>query len=304
MKPLQLIKNFAKKLIKKLTNSSSSSSINPSDLERIDDLSSIGSRTVLLVRHRPTNQLYALKIIYGFNEEIAREIEILRTTDNPFIIRCIGIFHSRDDIRILLEYMDKGHIGRIGRVPESTLANITYQILQGLAYLHGQKIIHRDLKPENILINGQNEVKISDFGLSRFLTGEIRICSSVVGTIKYMSPERLEKEPYDGYASDIWSFGISILECHLGRFPVGVYDNYSDCIMHGTFSGESPANTSEKFKSFIKCCLKIEPSERWTAQQLLNHPFITERDGGGNAQPFNDRNPQAASSSSSIHRHP
>ncbi|XP_058113270.1 mitogen-activated protein kinase kinase 5-like [Magnolia sinica] len=270
-----------------ISSPSSSSSIIrfiPSDLDHIKILGIGGSSIVHLVSHRPTNQLYALKIIYGPSVEILRETQILCATNSPFIVYCHGHFPRGYDFHLILDYMDRGHIGLIAGVLEPTLANMAYQILQGLAYLHGRNIIHRDLKPTNILINSQNQIKICDFGSSCFVIGGVPVCTSHVGTFQYTCPQRLKREPYDGYASDIWSFGISILECYLGRFPVSRRDALWYCIMHGKLSDASPprapADSSEKFQSFINCCLQIEQFERWTAQQLLNHPFITGQDEG------------------------
>ena len=93
------------------------------------------------------------------------------------------------------------------------------QCLNGLRFLHKVKHqIHRDLKPENILMNSLGEVKLTDFGISKQLGSTIDFASSFIGTMTYMSPERIQCKPYT-YASDIWSFGIIVYEMAVGSLP-------------------------------------------------------------------------------------
>lgn len=244
-----------------------------------------------MVRHRLSGRLFALKVIYGNHEDavrrqILREIAILRTADNPFVVRCHGMYDHAGEIQILLEYMDGGSLDGRHIQSEPLLADVARQVLGGLAYLHRQRIVHRDIKPSNLLINGSQRVKIADFGVSRILAQTMDPCNSSVGTIAYMSPERINTDlnqgAYDGYAGDIWSFGLSILQFYLGRFPFG--DNLGRqgdwaslmCAICYSNPPEAPATASAEFRSFISYCLQKEPARRPTAAQLLQHPFITK----------------------------
>merc|ERR1711990_648573 len=97
-------------------------------------------------------------------------------------------------------------IRKHGRIPERILAHVTYQILWGLAYLKFENRFHRDIKPANILCNSRGNVKLTDFGIAREMENSIQMAKTFVGTFKYMSPERMQSEPYN-YKSDIWSLG-------------------------------------------------------------------------------------------------
>ncbi|CAN6573824.1 unnamed protein product [Malus baccata var. baccata] len=272
--------------------------INFSELERSNRIGSGTGGTVYKAIHRPTGRVYALKVIYGNHDDavrhqICREIEILRDVDNPNVVKCHDMFDHNGEIQVLLEYMDGGslegqHIGN-----EKALSDLARQILSGLAYLHRRKIVHRDIKPSNLLINARNQVKIADFGVSRILAQTMDPCNSSVGTIAYMSPERINTDlnhgQYDGYAGDIWSLGVSILEFYMGRFPFSVARGgdwaslmWAICMSHPP---EAPHSASREFRHFIACCLQREPSKRLSAVQLLQHPFISGNGGGQPQQP-------------------
>ncbi|KAL6496893.1 Dual specificity mitogen-activated protein kinase kinase 4 [Orobanche gracilis] len=272
--------------------SSSSASSLPLSYAELDRISRIGSGaggTVYKVLHRPTGKLYALKVIYGNHEDavrvqMCREIQILRDVDNPNVVKCHNLFDHSGEIQVLLEYMDKGSLEGTHIPLEPSLSDVASQVLYGLYYLHKRKIVHRDIKPSNLLINSRRVVKIADFGVSRVLAQTMDPCNSSVGTIAYMSPERINTDlnhgQYDGYAGDIWSFGVSILEFYLGKFPFGVgrQGDWASlmCAICMSQPPEAPPSASPEFRDFIACCLQRDPAKRWTAGKLLRHPFILQ----------------------------
>ncbi|XP_042031371.1 mitogen-activated protein kinase kinase 5-like [Salvia splendens] len=258
-----------------------------SELERVSRIGSGAGGTVYKVLHRPTAKIYALKVIYGNHEDavrnqMRREIQILRDVDNPNVVRCHNLIDHNGEIQVLLEFMDRGSLESRHIPNESPLSDLSRQILCGLHYLHRRKIVHRDIKPSNLLINSRAIVKIADFGVSRILAQTMDNCNSSVGTIAYMSPERINTDlnhgRYDGYAGDIWSLGVSILEFYLGKFPfsVGRHGDWASlmCAICLSQPPEAPPTASREFRDFIACCLQRDPARRWTAAQLLRHPFI------------------------------
>ena len=261
------------------------------ELERVRRIGSGAGGTVWMVRHRPTGRPYALKVLYGNHDDavrrqITREIAILRTAEHPAVVRCHGMYEQAGELQILLEYMDGGSLDGRRIAAEPFLADVARQVLSGIAYLHRRHIVHRDIKPSNLLIDSGRRVKIADFGVGRILNQTMDPCNSSVGTIAYMSPERINTDlndgAYDGYAGDIWSFGLSILEFYLGCFPLG--ENlgkqgdwavlmfaicYSD-------SPQAPRTASSDFKDFISLCLQKNPANRPPAMRLLQHPFVAQ----------------------------
>ncbi|KAK8630099.1 hypothetical protein V6N13_078910 [Hibiscus sabdariffa] len=261
--------------------------INLSEIVRVNRIGSGAGGTVYKVVHRPSSRVYALKVIYGNHEEsvrrqICREIEILRDVDHPNIVKCHEMYDQNGEIQVLLEFMDVGSLEGAHISNEQNLSDLSRQILNGLNYLHRRHIVHRDIKPSNLLINSKKNVKIADFGVSRILDQTMDPCNSSVGTIAYMSPERINTDlnqgQYNGYAGDIWSFGVSILEFYLGKFPfaVGRQGDWASlmCAICMSQPPEAPPTASFEFRHFISCCLQMDPTRRLTAAQLLQHPFI------------------------------
>ena len=131
----------------------------------------------------------------------------------------------------------------------------------GQNYLHEKKIIHRDIKPENILINSQGQVKIADLGISKMKNTNISQLQSTIGSQKYMSNTRTQGSGY-GFEEDIWSFGITILECAIQRYPYQKYFNSKNelnsfnlnLVIMNKSPEKLPNNYSEEFKD---CLAKI-----------------------------------------------
>jgi serine/threonine protein kinase len=176
-------------------------------------------------------------------------------------------------------------------IPEEVLASIFKLLLNGLDYLHRQlRVVHRDVKPSNVLYNKEGCIKISDFGISAMLDSSTAQAATFIGTVTYMSPERLEGESYS-FSADIWSVGILALELVKGHNPYWdsaesiPSDMYYDILHRLRTAGppqllpqNPPENFkplySEEFSSFISLCLQGAKQSRPSAKQLLNHDWI------------------------------
>jgi mitogen-activated protein kinase kinase len=162
---------------------------------------------------------------------IIMELDVLHRCLSPFIIDFYGAFFQEGAVYICMEYMDGGSIDKLygDGIPEAILRKITLSTVMGLKTLKEEhNIIHRDVKPTNILANSRGQIKICDFGVSGNLVASI--AKTNIGCQSYMAPERITSggiaqagaNPGGGtYSaqSDIWSLGLSIIECAMGRYP-------------------------------------------------------------------------------------
>lgn len=89
--------------------------------------------------------------------------------------------------------------------------------------------MHRDIKPDNILVNSKGFVKLTDFGIGKVMESEEFLAGTFVGTMNYMSPERMEGEKYQ-YEGDIWSLGIVLIELATGSYPFKEVPNFLEML--------------------------------------------------------------------------
>ena len=173
-----------------------------------------------------------------------RELVTMYGVDHEKIVTCHNVFYSNSSFHLVMELMDGGSLlDALSRgsatsdagMPPAALAAIAVDVLAALAFLHDDlQVIHRDIKPGNILLSSNGRAKLGDLGIAT-RPGEVSVdprgdaaaygcgCSTPavewIGTMKYMSPERLSGDRYS-FSADIWSLGIVLLEAALARYPL------------------------------------------------------------------------------------
>ncbi|KAK1418570.1 hypothetical protein QVD17_27715 [Tagetes erecta] len=262
------------------------------DLETIKVIGKGSGGVVQLVRHKWVGTLFALKVIQmniqeEIRKQIVQELKINQASQCPHVVVCYHSFYHNGAISLVFEYMDRGSLADVTKqvktILEPYLAVVCKQVLQGLVYLHNERhVIHRDIKPSNLLVNQKGDVKITDFGVSAMLATSMGQRDTFVGTYNYMSPERISGGAYD-YKSDIWSLGLVILECAIGRFPYiqsedqQVWPSFYE-LLEAIVAKPPPSAPSDQFSpefcSFVSSCIQKDPKDRSSALDLLSHPFI------------------------------
>ena len=169
-------------------------------------------------------------------------------------------------------------------LPPSTILNFASQLLTTLSFLHRSSIVHRDLKCANVLVSYDDhgtldKCQICDFGFSERLSFDGTCSSKSVGSSRWMAPEVHDSLPAD-WRSDIWSFGMLLLELLTGKLPyhnILVLDvpkemskrSLPDMPWRPIGSDPTQQTYFEKLKQVILSCLVFEPSDRPTADFLL-----------------------------------
>eukprot|EP00977_Amphora_coffeiformis_P007949 scaffold1793_cov173-Amphora_coffeaeformis.AAC.4 len=165
---------------------------------------------------------------------LLKELKTLCILQSEYLVTLHGAFLQEDTIFMVMEMMDGGSLhdffhhqhGR--RISDQFIATMALQVLLGLTHLHSNQMIHRDLKPSNILLNSSGKVKLCDFGMTTL--NEDSMHTTVVGTTKFMAPERLRALPY-GRSSDVWSFGLVLWQCVTGEEPWSDVNSLVDLLM-------------------------------------------------------------------------
>eukprot|EP00188_Purpureofilum_apyrenoidigerum_P002343 Plantae.Rhodophyta-Purpureofilum_apyrenoidigerum.ctg24448.p1 GENE.Plantae.Rhodophyta-Purpureofilum_apyrenoidigerum.ctg24448~~Plantae.Rhodophyta-Purpureofilum_apyrenoidigerum.ctg24448.p1 ORF type:complete len:492 (+),score=98.12 Plantae.Rhodophyta-Purpureofilum_apyrenoidigerum.ctg24448:153-1628(+) len=257
------------------------------DIKVIRTLGIGASGRVSLARHTKSGKYLAVKVVNVYDDEkrmqLLHELETLMKFISRFWVRFYGAFYDGSGaVYIALEYMDCGSLldvmGRCGAIPEQLMKAISQHCAHALKTLHETRWVHRDFKSANILLSSeQQKAKLSDFGLARQLTEGMESIDEFVGTLAYLSPERLNGKPYT-YAADIWAFGLTIAECLLGSHPFGessVYFDYLDKAMDEKDILPDDGRFSEDARDFVRLCMNCEPENRPSAKELLDHPWLT-----------------------------
>lgn len=257
------------------------------DFEQIANLGTGGYGKVNLYRHKVTGAEYAIKLIDKTKFEnklqkelFAREVDMMYKIRHPNIVRLYTHFEDETNCYIALEYIKKGNLYSYTQsmpnkvLDAATTAHFVVDLISSLYYLHNMNppIIHRDIKPENLLVGNNGQLKLTDFGGSNYLEGG-NVRYTTCGTQIYHSPEMLLKKGYDTRV-DIWAIGILIFELMVGRPPFKSDGQHSmeDNIVHLRINWPSTMNLLAK--NLVSKLLKLEPDQRPTLKEILEHQFI------------------------------
>ncbi|KAL1214693.1 Mitogen-activated protein kinase kinase kinase 1 [Cardamine amara subsp. amara] len=212
-------------------------------------------------------------------QQLEGEIALLSKLQHQNIVRYRGTARDESNLYIFLELVTQGSLlklyQRYQRLQNSVVSGYTRQILDGLKYLHDNSFIHRDIKCANILVDANGAVKLADFGLAK--VSKLNDIKSCKGTPFWMAPEVINRKGNDGYGTpaDIWSLGCTVLEMLTSQIPYGNLEPVQALFRIGRGKlPEVPETLSLDAQHFILKCLKVNPEERPTAAELLNHPFV------------------------------
>jgi len=168
-------------------------------------------------------------------------------------------------------------------LPESDVRKYTRDVVKGLKYVHCRGYIHCDVKPGNILLvpgteewSGGFVAKIADFGLAMSIYENQNWGDDLIGTYPYMSPELVKEKRYD-YGVDIWALGCTVVEMLSGKpvWPRMDVPGYLYTIGDSQDLPQIPSSISDDAKHFLGKCLVRNAAQRWSADELLEHPFLS-----------------------------
>ena len=246
---------------------------------------------VYLAKHETTNEEVAIKYIkkqelfineMSSPEALSNEINNHKMLFHNNIARIYCTIETNTTISIVTEYCSNGDlISKVieqGKFDEVTACNIFAQIINGLEYMHNEYgLAHRDMKPENVLFDHLNEVKLCDFGLSKFYTDEnnqMQLLTTPCGSPIYAAPEMLMNKPYNGNLIDIWSAGITLYVMVAGKLPFD--DENIQSLIHKITKGvfDMPSDLSSSCKDIISKLLTVDPSKRITFAEIKRHAWF------------------------------
>lgn len=252
------------------------------NFEILDKIGDGGFSKVYTARHVVTGIYAAAKIInltplkMNEFEGIMREISVFTQVEHPNICSCYRLSLHENYLIFFLELASNGTllqyiIKNKNKIQESDVQKIFIQIFEAVRFMHVYYfLVHRDLKPENILLDHDNNVKVTDFGLSS--TYYCNTMRTSVGTPGYIPPEVLSGNEYDEKC-DVWSLGICLYVLMTGKLPFSNRNNYRKLIEEvGKF--EYPFYFSPQLVDLLRRMLTVRPSSRPTLNELQSHPWL------------------------------
>ncbi|XP_029381420.1 myosin light chain kinase 2, skeletal/cardiac muscle isoform X2 [Echeneis naucrates] len=232
---------------------------------------------------------FAAKVIKARSQKekemVKNEIQVMNNLDHANLIQLYAAYESRNDIILVLEYVDGGElfdriIDENYTLMELDTVMFIRQICEGLQHMHKMYILHLDLKPENILCvsRATNKIKIIDFGLARIYKPREKLRVNF-GTPEFLSPEVINYD-FVSFNTDMWSLGVitymllSGLCPFLGDDDNATLNNILAC--QWSFEEQEFIETSEEAKDFISKLLIVNKSWRMGASEALRHPWLSD----------------------------
>ncbi|KAF2284928.1 hypothetical protein GH714_032626 [Hevea brasiliensis] len=213
---------------------------------------------------------------------LQREQKILSSLSSPHIVGYMGFDITRENNKLMynlfLEYIPGGTLtdavhAQGGRLEESVIGCYTGHIVQGLEYLHSNGWVHCDIKGRNVLI-GQTGAKIADFGCAKRVDSvedAAEAATPIGGTPMFMAPEVARGEE-QGFASDIWALGCTIIEMASGGAALwsDANDPVSVIILDQGFWNSMDESESEKVDNLVPSSDESSAKERIRRLSLLS----------------------------------
>ncbi|KAI3770303.1 hypothetical protein L6452_01431 [Arctium lappa] len=206
--------------------------------------------------------------------QLQQEISLLSQFHHDNIVRYLGT--NMDGMLYIFLEPTKDSLAKLYEkyeLRDSQVSFYTRQILSGLNYLHERFVVHRGINCANILVDASGSVKLSDFGLANAKTlNKVKSCKGAY----WMAPEVVNRANGYGLASDIWSLGCTVLEMLTRKIPYSHLEVLPALFRIGRgIPPPVPETLSAEARDFILKCLQVNPNDRPSAGQLLEHPFLT-----------------------------
>ncbi|XP_062120533.1 calcium-dependent protein kinase 26-like [Humulus lupulus] len=215
---------------------------------------------------------------------IKLEIEIMtRLSGHPNVVDLKAVYEEEDYVHLVMELCAGGELfhklEKHGRFSECEARVFFRHLMQVVLYCHENGVVHRDLKPENILLAtkaSSSPIKLADFGLATYIKPGQNL-HGLVGSPFYIAPEVLA----GGYnqAADVWSAGVILyillsgIPPFWGKTKSRIFDAVRLADLR--FPSNPWDHISESATDLIKRILCTDPSQRLSAQQVLDHSWMT-----------------------------
>uniref|UniRef100_A0A8P4KBR9 Tyrosine-protein kinase n=1 Tax=Dicentrarchus labrax TaxID=13489 RepID=A0A8P4KBR9_DICLA len=251
--------------------------INPSDLTFMKELGSGQFGLVRLGKWRAQHKVAIKAIREGamYEEDFIEEAKVMMKLSHPKLVQLYGVCSQHKPIYIVTEFMEHGCMlnflrQRRGSFSLGSLLSICLDVCEGMEHLEANGFIHRDLAARNCLVNDSLVVKVSDFGMARYvLDDQYTSSSGAKFPVKWSPPEVFNFCKYSS-KSDVWSYGVLMWEVFTeGRMPFEQNQNHEVVTLvtkgHRLYR---PKLATPTIYDIMQLCWHERPEERPSFSQL------------------------------------
>lgn len=219
---------------------------------------------------------------------VEREIELMRKLKHDHVVKLIAVADTAKAYNLVMELATGGELfDRIvesKRFEEQTARRYFQQLVSAVHYCHHvHHIVHRDLKAENLLLDGNGDLKVCDFGLSRYAStaagksDKLVLFTSLAGSTDYQAPEVIKEDGYLGFSCDIWSCGVILFFMLCGYLPFA--DKTEDLTRERVLAVKYSKDNKylpEAVRNLLSHMLTADPAKRYTILDVIRHPWVVE----------------------------
>ncbi|MEW5909922.1 MAG: protein kinase [Thermodesulfobacteriota bacterium] len=239
-----------------------------------------GMGIVYLGMHTKLEQPVAIKVMTSeyssqeaMRERFIQEAKLQARLSHPNVVNILNYLEDESNIYLVMEYVEGSTLEQVlqleGALTLSKSLHVMESVLSALEFMHGKGIIHRDIKPANIMFTESGQVKVTDFGIAKTIGSRgMTKTGTQLGTVWYMSPERIRGEPID-HAADIYALGVTLYQMATGRVPFNSDSEYEVMRAHIEESPPPPVDINSEIpgilNDIILKALAKKPEDRFSS---------------------------------------
>ncbi|MGH9553175.1 MAG: serine/threonine protein kinase [Terriglobales bacterium] len=212
----------------------------------------------------------------GALESLQAEAQLLKTLDNPHIVKLVDFFVEDHRGYLTFEHVRGKNLKQIvaeqGAMPETRVRELALQMCEMLHYLHGQSppVVHRDFTPDNLILDENGNLKLIDFNVAHQYSGNANATATVVGKQAYLPPEQFRGKPCP--QSDIYALGGTLYFLLTGKEPEAL------SVLH---PAQAAADVSVQLDAAVARCTQLEHESRFASAAELQSALKSTDDGAG-----------------------
>jgi len=276
------------------------------DIQKLDELGHGEYGKVLLGKYK--NKYVAIKEPNNNdnNEEFLKEALISAQFNHEHVIKIIGIVTKIVPYNLVLEYCSKGSLKTLidnNNLQESLRIRFGKHIALGMHHLASKKFVHRDLAARNILVNENNIAKVADFGLTREYNDSdyYQLINNINLPLRWLSPECLDESKFSE-KSDIWAFGVTIIEIYIpNQYPYKNMNNSQmmNFIKNGNIHEKPQQMSLGLYNNLKEYCFHFEQTQRKKFKDIVDNltNFFSRRNSSSTSTPTRARTTSSTSNS-------